>query len=94
MIEKYNITINHKETKEIEYKLWLDEDFWCKYEYDTEYKIIYIENIILLCYKSFRGRLAVIDHPMYFLELGKRKGRYSSFLQSILHALINLKKLI
>ena len=44
MIDKYNISINHKETKEIEYKLWLDEGFWCKYEYDTEYRIIYIEN--------------------------------------------------
>jgi hypothetical protein len=41
MIEKYNIPIEDKLTKKIEYTLSLDINFWYKIEYDSRGKEIY-----------------------------------------------------
>jgi len=41
MIEKTNITIEDKNTKKIEYKLNLGDDYWWKSEYNAEGNLIY-----------------------------------------------------
>jgi hypothetical protein len=35
MIDKYNIPLESKNTKVIEYNLWLDSGFWTKSEYNS-----------------------------------------------------------
>ncbi len=44
MIEKSNIKIHNKLTKEIFYKLNLDLGYWFKYEYDMRGNVIYHED--------------------------------------------------
>ncbi len=41
MIDKYNISIEDKNTKKIEYNLWLDEGYWRKSEFDSKGNNIY-----------------------------------------------------
>ncbi len=45
MIEKLNISIEDKQTKEIRYHLNLDSGYWTKSEYDSRGNITYYENI-------------------------------------------------
>jgi len=45
MIEKSNITIENKDTKEIKYKLWLDDSgYWIKREFDSRGNQTYFED--------------------------------------------------
>ncbi len=44
IIEKNNIPLENKDTKKIEYTLWLDEGVWSKIEYNAEGKTIYYED--------------------------------------------------
>jgi hypothetical protein len=44
MIEKLNILIQNKDTKKIEYNLWLDEGYWTKSEYNSRGNEIYFKN--------------------------------------------------
>jgi hypothetical protein len=44
MVEKTNIKIENKLTKKIYYKLYLDEDFWYKEEFDTRGNVIYFKD--------------------------------------------------
>jgi hypothetical protein len=41
MVDKLNISIEDKDTKEIKYILNLDEDWWLKTEYNSDGNIIY-----------------------------------------------------
>ncbi len=43
MIDKLNIPLENKDTKKIEYTLWLDEGYWSKIEYNAEGNLIYSE---------------------------------------------------
>ncbi len=44
MIEKLNIPIGNKLTKEISYRLSLEGGGWYKAEFDNKYNLIYYEN--------------------------------------------------
>ncbi len=44
MIDKLNIPLQNKDTKKIEYNLWLDEGYWDKYEYNSRGNQIYFED--------------------------------------------------
>ena len=44
MIDKLNISIEDKNTKKIEYKLYSDDGGWVKSEYDSNQNMIYNEN--------------------------------------------------
>jgi hypothetical protein len=46
MINKSNIRIQNKDTKKIRYKLYLDDGWWSKKEYDTRGNKIYYENSV------------------------------------------------
>ncbi len=44
MIEKLNIPIRNKLSRQIKYILYLHNEFWCKREYDSEGNQIYYED--------------------------------------------------
>ena len=44
MIDKLNIPIRNKLSNSIEYTLYLDEDYWCKYELDPRGNELYFKN--------------------------------------------------
>lgn len=44
MIDKLNIPIENKLTKEIKCYFNLDNDYWCKWEHNSEGKTLYYED--------------------------------------------------
>ena len=52
MIDKYNISIEDKLTKKIEYLLYLDDGFWHKNEYNSRGNRIYSESSGGFWYKA------------------------------------------
>ena len=44
MIDKYNIPIHNKLTKEIKLTFSLDNGYWDNFEYDNSGKLMYFEN--------------------------------------------------